>query len=382
MKNIIILGSTGSIGTQTLDVIDRINEQWNVIGLSAYSNYKLLAEQSKKYNPDFVVLGEEKYAGLFSSNCSNKNTTVDYGAAALNNLAAVNADLIINSIVGAAGLKPSISCLKAGNLLGLANKESLVIGGEIIYSLVGDNNNRILPIDSEHNALFQILRGRNRDEIKSLYLTASGGPFREKPLSEFKNITVADALNHPNWDMGKKISIDSATMMNKGLEVIEAHWLFAQPYEQIKVVIHPQSIIHSLVEFKDNSFLAELGAADMRNPIQNVITFPDNSPGVGEKLDLYSLNKLSFYRPDYDKFRALRLAYRAGEEGGSMPAVLNAANEAAVKAFLARKIGFEQIPILVEEILEQHKSISAPGLEDLSAADSWARKQVEEAVEC
>lgn len=382
MKNIVILGATGSIGTQTLEVIDNIEENWNVIALSAHSNYELLSTQTEKYHPEYVVLGAEEYAQKFSELCTGFKPDIDYGEKALEELAALDVDLVINSIVGAAGLKPSIACLQAGNQLGLANKESLVIGGEIIYRITGKNNNRVLPIDSEHNALFQILRGREKNEVKNLYLTASGGPFREKPAAEFKDITVKEALDHPNWDMGNKITIDSATMMNKGLEVIEAHWLFSQPYEHIKVIIHPQSIIHSLVEFEDHSFMAELGAPDMKIPIQNVITFPEYGSGVGERLDLFSLEKLNFYRPDYNKFRALRLAYRAGKEGGSMPAVLNAANEAAVEAFLTKKINFVRIPTLIEEVLQKHNIISSPGLEDIYATDSWARKQVEEAVEC
>ena len=352
MKKIILLGSTGSIGTQTLDVIDSFAGEWEVLALSANSNIDLLEKQARKYRPLYLAIGNNKLKEELEYRLGDLDIKVLSGDEGLEFLAGeLEADLVINSIVGAAGLKPTIAALKAGIKLGLANKESLVIGGEIIEGHFSDRV--ILPIDSEHNAVFQLLDGKEAAEVENIILTASGGPFRNYPLDKLDKVTVEEALKHPNWDMGGKITIDSATMMNKGLEVIEARWLFKQSYDKIKVIIHPESIIHSMVEFVDGSILAEMSLPDMRLPIQYVLTYPERRPSKRERLDLASLGQLNFQEPDYEKFPALRLAYEAGRAGGTMPVVLNGANEIAVAAFLERKIPFTMIPELIEKVMDK-----------------------------
>lgn len=380
MKKIILLGSTGSIGTQTLDVIDSFAGEWEVLALSANSNIDLLEKQARKYRPLYLAIGNNKLKEELEYRLDDLDIKVLSGDEGLEFLAGeLEADLVINSIVGAAGLKPTIAALKAGIKLGLANKESLVIGGEIIERHFSDRV--ILPIDSEHNAVFQLLDGKEAAEVENIILTASGGPFRNYPLDKLDKVTVEEALKHPNWDMGGKITIDSATMMNKGLEVIEARWLFKQSYDKIKVIIHPESIIHSMVEFVDGSILAEMSLPDMRLPIQYVLTYPERRPSKRERLDLASLGQLNFQEPDYEKFPALRLAYEAGRAGGTMPVVLNGANEIAVAAFLERKIPFTMIPELIEKAMERHDNISRPSLEDIYLVDEWSRKITREVME-
>lgn len=380
MKKLVLLGSTGSIGTQALDVIDGFAGEWEVLALSANSNIDLLEKQARKYRPLYLAIGNNKLKEELEYRLDDLNIRVLSGAEGLEFLAGeLEADLVINSIVGAAGLKPTIAALKAGNKLALANKESLVIGGEIIDRHFSDQV--ILPIDSEHNAIFQLLDGKKAEEVENIILTASGGPFRNYPREKLDKVTVEEALKHPNWDMGGKITIDSATMMNKGLEVIEAHWLFKQSYDKIKVIIHPESIIHSMVEFVDGSILAEMSLPDMRLPIQYVLTYPERRPARRERLDLVKAGQLNFEEPDYEKFPALRLAYEAGQAGGTMPVVLNAANEIAVAAFLERKIPFTMIPELIEKVMDKHDNISRPSLEDIYLVDEWSRNITGEVME-
>ena len=380
MKKLVLLGSTGSIGTQSLDVIDSFPEEWEVLALSANSNIDLLEKQARKYRPLYLVIGNNKLQEELEYRLDDLNIKVLSGAEGLEFIAGeLEADLVINSIVGAAGLTPTIAALKAGRRLGLANKESLVIGGEIIARDYPEGV--ILPIDSEHNAIFQILEGEEARGVENIILTASGGPFRNHTREELDHVTVEEALKHPNWDMGGKITIDSATLMNKGLEVIEAHWLFQQSYDKIKVIIHPESIIHSMVEFVDGSIMAEMSLPDMRLPIQYVMTYPHRRPGKHKRLDFVQLGQLNFQEPDYEKFPALRLAYEAGRAGGTMPVVLNAANEIAVAAFLDREIPFTMIPGLIEKVMHKHDNIKRPSLEDIYLVDEWSRNIAREVID-
>ncbi|HKL76597.1 MAG TPA: 1-deoxy-D-xylulose-5-phosphate reductoisomerase [Halanaerobiales bacterium] len=379
MKNISVLGSTGSVGTQTLEVIDYLDDKWNVLSLSAYSNIDLLEKQIKKYNPKYAVVIDNKSAKILNNKLKNSSTEVLQGKENLEKIASLsNLDLVINSIVGAAGLKPSIAALEVGHTLGLANKESLVIGGHLIAEILNNQNGKILPVDSEHNAIFHLLEDKVSKEIENILLTASGGPFFNKNKEGMNNVTVEDALDHPNWDMGNKITIDSATMMNKGLEVIEAHWLFDVDYDKIKVVVHPESIIHSMVEFCDKTITAELGVPDMKTPIQSVLTYPNKIKGEVESLDLFEIGQLNFKKPDFNKFPNLKLAYEAGKKGGSMPIVLNAANEVAVNLFLNKKISFLEISEIIEKTLGKHQKINFPNIDDIMEIDKWARKNAKE----
>ncbi|MDI3546589.1 MAG: 1-deoxy-D-xylulose-5-phosphate reductoisomerase [Halanaerobiales bacterium] len=381
MKKLVLLGSTGSIGTQTLEVVDFLAGEWEVIGLTANKNIDLLEEQARKYRPSYLVVMYESLARELEYRLADQRVNILLGLEGLEYLAGLpEADLVINALVGAVGLRPTVAALKAGNKVGLANKESLVIGGELINKYLEENDDFILPIDSEHNALFQILSGHHRDEIKEIILTASGGPFLNLPREGLKDVSVEEALNHPNWNMGCRISIDSATLMNKGLEVIEAHWLFKQPYDKIRVVIHPESIIHSMVEFIDKSIMAELGVADMRIPIQHVLTYPERKWGIGKSLNLLELGKLTFRAPDLEKFPALGLAYAAGREGGSLSVVLNAANEIAVEGFLNKKIPFTDIPRIVEKTMDLHETVAHPDLDEIYEIDKWARRMAEEVL--
>ena len=379
MKKISIMGSTGSVGTQTLDVIDYLSDKWTVVGLSAYSNIDLLEKQIKKFNPKFAVVIDTKSAKKLKNKLTNCSTKILQGTDNLEKIASLSElDLVINSIVGAAGLRPSLAALKAGHELGLANKESLVIGGHLISEIIEKNNGYILPVDSEHSAIFHLLENKEDKEIKNILLTASGGPFFNKSKEDLNKVTVEEALDHPNWDMGNKITIDSATMMNKGLEVIEAHWLFDMSYDNIKIVVHPESIIHSMVEFRDKTITAELGVPDMKTPIQSVLTYPDKRKSNVKSLNLFEVGQLNFKKPDFNKFPNLKLAYEAGKKGGSMPAVLNAANEVAVSSFLNKKISFLEISKIIEKTLEKHKLINFPNFEEIMEIDSWARKIAKE----
>lgn len=378
MKEITILGSTGSIGTQTLEVIDSL-DNWEVKVLTAYQNIDLLAKQIKKYQPEFVVIVDEKAALSLKNNLNTGKTKILSGKESLKIAAAENVDILLNAIVGFAGLEPSIAAAKAGNDIALANKESLVSGGPILTKLVKENGLKLLPVDSEHNAIFQLLKGHKK-ELKEIILTASGGPFFAYSKSELEKVGVEDALNHPNWEMGSKITIDSASLMNKGLEVIEAHWLFNCPYEEIKVLVHPQSIVHSMIRLIDGTILAEMGPADMKLPINYCLTYPHRKASFDNDLKLDQIAALEFFKADTEKFPNLKYAYTAGKAGGTFPAVLNAANEIAVYSFLKGKIPFLAISQVVASVLDQHQNISQPNLEAVLNSDQEARRLALEVI--
>ncbi|NLL43441.1 MAG: 1-deoxy-D-xylulose-5-phosphate reductoisomerase [Firmicutes bacterium] len=365
MPNLVILGSTGSIGTQTLDVIRHMPE-FKVLGLSAGSNYELLRKQIAEFKPKFACIASCAHAKALREEFS---IPVFSGLASMEEMAADPAcDLVVVSLVGAMGLQPTLRALEAGKRVALANKETLVAGGHLVMKY----REQIVPIDSEHSALWSLFSGRSRDKTEKIILTASGGPFRAYKGS-LDEVTVEQALAHPNWNMGGKISIDSATLMNKGLEVIEAHWLFDFSYSAIEVVVHPESIVHSMIQLKDGTILAQLGTADMRLPIQYALTYPEVGPSPVQPLDLVKTGTLSFEAVDWERFPSLRLAYEAGEAGGEKPIALNAANEEAVAGFLAGKLKFTEIPQIVAEVLETFQGKSFPALEQILAIDQEAR---------
>ena len=382
MKRISILGSTGSIGQQTLDVIAEIETEIDIFALTANSSLDLLFKQIKKFKPEYAVLMNEKKASELKYRLNDFPTTVLSGMDGLINVAtAKEVDLVVNSVVGSVGVKPTYEAIKAKKDIALANKETLVTAGSVIMAEADKNDVNILPVDSEHNAIFQALQGEEIADVKRIILTASGGPFREYSKEELNEVTVEQALDHPNWDMGGKITIDSATLMNKGLEVIEAKWLFDLSYDEIDVVVHPQSIIHSLVEYKDHSVLAELGLPDMKVPIQYALTYPKRAKNNLEPLNLAEVGELTFEEPKRESFPCLNYAYQAGKAGGTMPAVLNAANEIAVSAFLDNQIKFITIPKVIAATMDKHKKIEQPELSDIFKADKWAREQAKKEVE-
>ena len=377
MKKISILGSTGSIGTQALDLLKNSN-QFEVDYLYVDSNHKLLYEQIIDFRPKFACINNyESYKKLKELNKSN--TELIYGnKEVLQFITSREVDLALNAIVGITGLKPTLGILKSGTkLLALANKESLVMAGEIVMNESEAQNIKILPVDSEHSAIWQCLAGEKHSEIKKIILTASGGPFRELTKDKFKNITIKDALNHPNWDMGNKITIDSATMMNKGFEVIETKWLFNISAQDIDILVHPQSIIHSLVEFKDTSVKAQLGFPDMKIPINYALNYPSHVNLELDSLDLSEISNLTFEKPDLLKFRCIQLAHDSIESGGTSPSVLNIANDISVGLFLNKKINFLDIPKLIELCLEKHDYISKPNLEDIINQIEWAQNFID-----
>jgi len=384
MNNLILLGSTGSIGSQVLEVIDFIDDNWNIKVLTANKSVDKITKQALKYMPDYVVMSDPKSAERVRLNLKDQKITVLSGTKELNEIVKLdNIDLVINGLVGAVGLIPTLNTLDRGVKLGLANKESLVIGGHLVQERLNKYNKGediLLPIDSEHNAIFRLLRGHEKKELKNIILTASGGPFCHKSYRDLKKVSIEDALNHPNWEMGKKITIDSATMMNKGLEVIEAYWLFDIDYDKIDVVIHPQSIIHSMIELIDHSIYAEMSLPDMKMPIQYVLEYPRVNEGIGQKLNLIKQAKLEFFEPDYNKFECLQLTYQAGRKGGSFPVVLNAANEVAVAKFLEEKIEFLEIPKIIKKALNSHRHIKKPDIETIIEIDNWTREYLEEVV--
>lgn len=376
MKNITVLGVTGSIGMQTVDVVKNHLDKFKIVAMSAGYNIKQVEEILEMIDVEYVCVVQKKDAQYLQEKYPDLKVT--YGQEGLIKIATLpQIDIVLNAIVGFAGLVPTIEAIKAKKDIALANKETLVVAGHIITKLVKENNVRLLPVDSEHSAIFQSLNGEKHQQIKRIILTASGGSFRDKSRDELIGVTVEEALNHPNWSMGAKITIDSATLFNKGLEVIEAKWLFDVSYDQIDVLIHPESIIHSMVEFVDTSVIGQLGNPDMRLPIQYALTYPDRDALVnGESLDLAKIASLTFKKPDLDRFKALALAYKAGRTGGSMPCVLNGANEMANELFRNNKIEFLQIEELVEKALKAHQVISDPTLEQLVEVDSWARNFV------
>jgi len=372
-KNIAILGSSGSIGKNSLEVIANFPDQFKVSYLTVNKNIDALYEQVQRFKPRGVVVLDECLASACKKRV-NGTTEVLVGEQGLEEIVQRDdVDVVISSLVGFAGLKPTIRAIKAKKKIALANKETLVVAGEIIMKLVKENGVTLIPVDSEHSAIFQCLVGESNSEIDKIILTASGGPFLSTTKDDLRSVTIQQALNHPNWKMGSKITIDSATLMNKGLEVIEAHWLFGLPADKIEVVIHPQSIIHSMVEFIDGSVKAQLGIPDMKIPIQYALTYPERALSKFVRIDFPKLKEMTFFEPDLDRFQCLQLAFDALHTGGTMPATLNAANEIAVERFLDGKISFLQIPETICRTMEHHISKFSPTLEDIIDADSSAR---------
>ena len=377
-KKIVVLGSTGSIGINTLRVITRLRNRFQIVALAAKENINLLEKQIRKFHPEVIALANKKSAQELRGRF--KNMKVLDGEEGLIEVARLKeADLVVSAIVGASGLIPTLEAIRAGKRVALANKEALVMAGEIIMNAAHKRGVDILPIDSEHSAIFQCLKGERKREVSRIILTASGGPFLRLSFSRLKSVTPQEALRHPTWEMGKKITVDSATLMNKGLEVIEAHHLFGIDIDRIEVVIHQEAIVHSLVEFVDGTMLAHLGTPDMRLPIQYALTCPERLPNPLKGLDLVKIKKLTFQKPDTKRFPCLKLAYKAARIGGAAPAVLNAANEIAVSLFLKRKVGFMEIPEMIEKVLKRHKPIKNPTLSEILKADAWAR---EKALRC
>ncbi len=379
MKKIAILGSTGSIGTQTLDVVRAHPEQFAVEGIAAGSNIDLVTEQALEFRPRLVSVANRELAEQLRSRLPQE-IAVHYGDEGLIEVAAgTDADTVVTAVMGSMGLPSTLAAIDAGKTIGLANKETLVTAGHIVTERARQKGVALLPIDSEHSALFQSLNGEPRERIAELTLTASGGSFRDRTREQLRDVTVADALKHPNWSMGAKITIDSATMANKGLEVIEAHWLFDMPYERISVVLHPESIIHSYVEFVDTSIIAQLGNPDMRVPIQYALTYPDRQPSPSTRLSLAKIGQLTFREMDEQRFPCLRMAFESGRLGGTAPTVFNAANEIAVARFLKGEISFLTIEDIIADALEQHETIAAPDLETIHEVDRLTRARAAKA---
>jgi len=376
MKKVIILGSTGSIGTQTLNVIKNFRENFEVVGLTAYNNVELLSKQIREFNPKVVAVKDEDKANQLREKLE-ENIEILTGSKGLQEIVKYDADLVVIAVEGIAGLLPTITAIQTGKDIALANKEVLVTAGQIVMDLAKKKGISLLPIDSEHSAILQCLRGNDRKEISRLILTASGGPFRGKKKEVLKKVTVEQALNHPNWKMGKKITIDSATLMNKGFEVIEAKWLFDISEDKIDVVVHPQSIIHSMVEYIDGSIIAQLATADMRIPIQYALNYPTRNYIKEVKfLDFSVITQLTFEKPDLETFRCLSLAYEALKIGGTMTTVLNAADEIAVSLFLNKKIEFLQIAEIIEESMKEHNNIQNPTLDDIINVDKEVKEKI------
>lgn len=356
MKNLTILGSTGSIGTQALDVIREKKGQYNVIALSANSNIETILKQYKEFKPKYISINDYNSYTRLKDILKSESVNILYGIEGLIEISTLKeVDMVLTSIMGMIGLRPTIEAIKNNKDIALANKETLVVGGEIIKNLLKTSTSKIIPVDSEHSAIFQCLQGNNPLDVNKIILTASGGPFRGKSLKELEKVTLKDALNHPNWSMGKKITIDSATLINKALEVIEAHYLFDVTYDSIDVIVHPQSIIHSMVEYKDASIIAQMGVPSMKHPIQYAFEYPNRTQTTSKYLDLTTISSLTFEKPDTSVFKGLDLGIEAGKKGGTMTTVFNAANEEAVKLFLQEKISFLKIQDLVEKVMYNHK---------------------------
>jgi 1-deoxy-D-xylulose-5-phosphate reductoisomerase len=376
MKNVVLLGSTGSIGTSTIKVAEDLPERIRLLGLAAGNNHELLLEQARRHQPEAISITDPAKAGELRKLLGTR-PQVFSGAEGLVRLATLpEADIVLIAIVGTAGLEPALAAIRAGKDIAIASKEILVMAGQIVMAEARRCGVRVLAVDSEHSAIFQCLQEKPASSVRRLWLTASGGPFRTTPREAFAGITVEQALRHPSWVMGRKITIDSATLFNKGLEMIEARWLFDIEMERVAVVIHPQSIVHSLVEFVDGSMLAQLSTPDMCLPIQYALTYPERVPSDRVQTNLARLGTLTFEEPDPERFPALALARRAGEVGGTLPAVLNAANEIAVQAFLDGAIGFPDISAFVDRTMNAHEVISDPTLEQILEADAWARRQL------
>ncbi|MCR5419983.1 MAG: 1-deoxy-D-xylulose-5-phosphate reductoisomerase [Lachnospiraceae bacterium] len=370
MKKIAVLGSTGSIGTQTLEIVSANKQKLKVVSLAAGSNTELLEKQARAFCPECVAVFDEKAAGDLRLRLKDTDIRVVQGMDGIIEAACLkDIDIVVTSMVGMIGIRPTIAAIKAGKDIALANKETLVCAGHIIMPLAQEMKVSILPVDSEHSAIFQSLNGEKREQLEKILLTASGGPFRGKSLKELGNMTVEDALKHPNWSMGKKITVDSASLVNKGLEVMEASWLFEVPIDKIQVVVHPQSIIHSMVQYTDGAIIAQLGIPDMKLPIQYALFYPDRVKLDEKRVDFYELSRLTFEKPDMDTFKGLKLALMAAKAGGSMPTVFNAANEKAVALFLNKKAGFLDIYEMIEAAMQNHRTILDPSVDQILEAE-------------
>ncbi len=378
MKYITILGSTGSIGTQTLDVV-RSNKDIKVVALGAGSNIKLLEQQIREFKPEVVSVWDEEKAKQLKENIQDLDTKVVSGMEGLIEISTIETvEIVVTAIVGMIGIRPTISAILAGKHIALANKETLVTAGHIIMPLAKEKNVKILPVDSEHSAIFQCLNGENEKEIDKILLTASGGPFRNFTREQMKHVQVEHALKHPNWSMGRKITIDSSTMINKGLEVMEAKWLFDVDFDNIEVVVQPQSVIHSMVQFVDGGIMAQLGTPDMRLPIQYALYYPERRYLGGDRIDFASLGQLTFEKPNMENFRGLQLAYEAGRKGGNAPTIFNAANEKAVELFLDRKIAYLEIPEMIEECMKQLQFRNNPSVEEILTTEQETYEFIKE----
>ena len=369
MKRIAVLGSTGSIGTQTLEVA-RANGDIEIAALAAGRNIELLEAQIREFSPKVCGVFDEKKAGELKMRVRDTETRIVSGMEGLLEIAAMDGyEILVTAVVGMIGIRPTVAAIKAGKDIALANKETLVTAGHLIIPLAGEHQVRLLPVDSEHSAIFQCLNGEHGNKIEKILLTASGGPFYGKTTEELKHVRVEDALKHPNWSMGRKITIDSSTMVNKGLEVMEAKWLFGVEMDDVQVVVQPKSIIHSMVQFTDGAVMAQLGTPDMKLPIQYALYYPERRPMGGERLDFWSLSSIAFGKPDFETFKGLSLAYEAGRAGGSVPTVYNAANERAVAKFLSGSISYLTITEIIEEAMGHHKRKAAPSLEEILEAE-------------
>ena len=380
MKNIILLGSTGSIGKQTLEVAAANPEKMQIKVLAAHKSDELLEEQIKAFHPDIAVLSDKEAAARLCKRYHGKTEILAGEEGLLAAATYSGADTVLASMVGYAGLRPTLAAIDCGKDIALANKETLVAAGSIVMQAVADKGVSLTPVDSEHSAIFQSLRGGRASEVKRLIVTASGGPFRGYKRSELEGVTLEQCLKHPNWSMGRKITVDSSTLANKGLEVIEAHWLFNMPYEKISVVVHPQSIVHSAVEFCDGSVIAQLGEPDMRLPIQYALSWPERYPYAFDQLDLVKYGTLTFEAPDLEAFPSLAIAIECGKAGGTLPCAFNAANEEAVNAFLEGKIKYLDIPYITATVTQKHQSVANPTIEDIEAADAAARRAAQAVI--
>ena len=381
MKRVILLGSSGSIGESTCKVARALPDKMKIVGLGVAKSTERLLEQAKEFGVKALAVSDPQAAEKVKSKLPEGAKFFPGAEGLARMVEETEADMVLVAIVGTAGLAPALAALRSGKDLAVASKEILVLAGSAVMAEAKKRKRQVLPVDSEHNAIFQCLQGANEKEVRKVILTASGGPFRQSRAAELEKVTVAQALKHPTWSMGKKITIDSATMFNKGLEMIEAHWLFGLPMKQVEVVVHPQSIVHSMVEFIDGSVLAQLSVTDMCFPIQYAVTFPERMPSGLPPLDLAKLGSLTFEAPDEKRFPALRLAREAGEAGGTLPGVFNAANEVAVEAFLAEQISFPRIWGMVDEVMQKHTTLSSPDLEAIIEADRWARSEAKVRLE-
>lgn len=380
MKNISLLGSTGSIGKQTLEVVTANPDKLKIRALAAHKSDELLEQQIRQFEPDIAVLSDKEAAQRLAKRYHGKTQILAGEEGLLAAATYAGADTVLASMVGYAGLRPTLAAIECGKNIALANKETLVAAGSIVMAAVRKHGVSLTPVDSEHSAIFQALRGGAAKEVKRLIITASGGPFRGKKRSELENVTLAQCLKHPNWSMGPKVTLDSSTLANKGLEVMEAHWLFDMPYDKIDVVVHPQSIVHSLVEFCDGSVIAQLGEPDMRLPIQYALSWPERFAYSFEQLDLVKAASLTFEAPDLEAFPSLAIAMECGKAGGTLPCVFNAANEEAVSAFLHDKIKYLDIPYITQTVTQAHENVAEPELEDIEEADTWARLRAQQVI--